>query len=252
MAGNRSALTSKTADTQGIADTPNAGEAQTTTPKRRPRRERSERRREVLDASARVFFSKGYDASSTQDIADAVGMLKGSLYYYVDSKEEFLYEIISEVHEGAIAAIAPVMDLESDTLDKLTAMIVRQVEYFAATHIYSTVFFREFRALSQEHRATIDAKGDVYRDIVSRLLRMGRSDGSMRSDLQPHTMSIAIVEMLNSIHRWFRPGGRVGSATLAHDLATLIVVGVASSGAIEARGGLDAFREHIRSVTADG
>ena len=222
------------------------------TTERRPRRERSERRREVLDKAALVFYSKGYDASSTQDIADAVGMLKGSLYYYVASKEEFLYEIISETHEGAISAIAPVMDLELDTLDKLSAMIIRQVEYFASKHIYSTVFFREFRALSQEHRETIDAKGDIYRDIVSRLLRAGRADGSIRSDIQPHTMSIAIVEMLNSIHRWFRPGGRVNAATLAHDLATMIVVGVASSDAIEAHGGLDAFRERIRTLTADG
>lgn len=226
--------------------------AQKPAPQRRPRRERTERRREVLDAAAFAFYSKGYDASSTQDIADAVGMLKGSLYYYVASKEEFLYEIISETHEGAIHAIAPVMNLKVDTLDKLTAMIIRQVEYFASNQVYSTIFFREFRALSTERRAAIDAKGDVYREIVSSLLHVGRSDGTIRKDIQPRTMSIAIVEMLNSIYRWFDPGGRLGAGTLAHELAMVIVVGVASSEAIEARGGLDAFREHIKTVTADG
>jgi AcrR family transcriptional regulator len=248
MATNRSPSPSRTPASKETARPRAAGKSV----ERRPRRERGERWREVLDAAASVFYSKGYDAASTQDIADEVGMLKGSLYYYVASKEEFLFEIISETHEGAITAIAPVMDLKVDTLTKLAAMIVRQVEYFGSKHIYSAVFFREFRALSDDHRAAIDAKGDIYRDIVSRLLRTGLSDESIRSDIRPQTMSMAIVEMLNSIHRWFRPGGRVSATTLAHDLATLMVVGVASSDAVQERGGLDAFREHIRTVTVDG
>src|SRR5260221_14701391 len=124
MATNPSASTSKSAVSKEAASRPRPSAGKGT--ERRPRRERSERRRQVLDAAALVFYSKGYDASSTQDIADEVGMLKGSLYYYVASKEEFLYDIISEIHEGAIRAIAPVMDLDLDTLDKLAAMIVRQ------------------------------------------------------------------------------------------------------------------------------
>jgi AcrR family transcriptional regulator len=240
------------APTSGKSSSAALGPADNAPTRRRPRRERTGRRREVLDAAAFAFYSKGYDASSTQDIADAVGMLKGSLYYYVASKEEFLYEIISETHEGAIRAIAPVMNLKGDTLDKLTALIIRQVEYFSAHNIYSTVFFREFRALSAEHRATIDAKGDIYRELVSSLLHAGRIEGSIREDIQPRTMSIAIVEMLNSVHRWYDPGGRVVPATLAHELAMVLVVGVASADAIAARGGLDAFREHIRTLTENG
>lgn len=229
-----------------------AKSADTGTIARRPRRERTGRRRQVLDAAALAFYTKGYDAASTQDIADEVGMLKGSLYYYVASKEEFLYEIISETHEGAIRAIAPVMNLRLDTLDKLTAMIVRQVEYFSANSIYSTIFFREFRALSEEHRATIDAKGDVYREIISSLLHAGRIDGTIREDIQPRVMSIAMVEMLNSIFRWYDPKGRVTPAAMAHELAMVLVVGVASAAAVAERGGLDAFREHIKTLTADG
>jgi AcrR family transcriptional regulator len=250
MATNRVAPPSRTPP--GVPAPGNSDKPEKAASQRRPRRERTDRRREVLDGAALAFYSKGYDAASTQDIADAVGMLKGSLYYYVASKEEFLFEIISETHEGAIQAIAPAMNLKADTLDKLTAMIIRQVEYFASNQVYSTVFFREFRALSAEYRSAIDAKGDVYREIISSLLHVGRTDGTIRSDIQPRVMSIAIVEMLNSIYRWFDPEGRVGATTLAHELAMIIVVGVASAEAIESRGGLEAFREHINTVTADG
>ena len=49
-----------------------------------------QRWREIVDAAAAVFQRKGYEAASTADVADAVGMLKGSLYYYINSKEELL------------------------------------------------------------------------------------------------------------------------------------------------------------------
>ena len=55
------------------------------------------RRAEVFDAAAQIFYEKGYEAASIQDIADQLGLLKGSLYYYISSKEDVLYEIIEEL-----------------------------------------------------------------------------------------------------------------------------------------------------------
>ena len=57
---------------------------------------------EVLEAAARVFHEKGYESTSIQDIADAVGILKGSLYYYITSKEDLLFEILQDVHEQGL------------------------------------------------------------------------------------------------------------------------------------------------------
>ena len=48
------------------------------------------------------FHEKGYEATSIQDIADAVGILKGSLYYYITSKEDLLFEILEDVHQQGI------------------------------------------------------------------------------------------------------------------------------------------------------
>ena len=65
---------------------------------RPPRR----RRQEILEAAAGVFHAKGYKATSIQDIADAVGILKGSLYYYITSKEDLLFEILEDVHQQGL------------------------------------------------------------------------------------------------------------------------------------------------------
>ena len=65
---------------------------------------RSPREQQILDAAAVVFYEKGYAAASIQDVADAVGILKGSLYYYIDSKEDLLFEILRDAHPRVDAA----------------------------------------------------------------------------------------------------------------------------------------------------
>src|ERR1700761_3203397 len=70
------------------------------------------RDREVLKAATTVFYRRGYADATVQDVADAVGMLKGSLYYYIKSKEELLYRLATEVHDGVDALMSEVMALE--------------------------------------------------------------------------------------------------------------------------------------------
>jgi TetR/AcrR family transcriptional regulator, cholesterol catabolism regulator len=217
-----------------------------TTPDAEPgRRGRERRRREILDAAAQVFFDRGYDASSTQEIADAVGILKGSLYYYVTSKEDFLYEIIRETHEGAVRAIEPVLTMETDALHRLANLIVRQIAFFTANRTKSVVFFREYRALSGNRRAEIEAEGDRYRAVVAKLLSEGQQDGTISADVDVRMTSVAMVEMLNSVHRWFRPNGRISATRLGQTMAATLCLGVASQAAIESHGGPDGLRRKI-------
>jgi len=60
---------------------------------------RGSRQAEVTQAAVEIFAQKGYRAASIQDVADKVGVLKGSLYYYIDSKEDLLWRIIEDVHK---------------------------------------------------------------------------------------------------------------------------------------------------------
>src|SRR5687767_4761450 len=60
---------------------------------RKPR-DREQRWDEIVEAAANVFYEKGYEGASLQDIASAVGLLKGSIYYYIDTKEDLLFELV--------------------------------------------------------------------------------------------------------------------------------------------------------------
>lgn len=72
------------------------------------------RDREVLDAAINIFWEKGYSGTSVQDVADALGMLKGSLYYYIDSKEDLLEMIFSDSHDEVQKITDEVLALDLD------------------------------------------------------------------------------------------------------------------------------------------
>ena len=109
---------------------------------------------QILDAAATIFAEKGYDATSIQDIAESVDILKGSLYYYVNSKEDLLYEVIEEVHEAGLAnmQVQQAADETTAPLDRLRRLVVEHVTYNAENVEKIAVFFHDFRSLTDERR----------------------------------------------------------------------------------------------------
>ena len=84
----------------------------TRTPKRRDR--------EVIDAAAKVFYRRGYADASVQDIADELGILKGSLYHYIDTKEDLLFRLLSETHDDVHAILDEVAEMpDLEPLERL-------------------------------------------------------------------------------------------------------------------------------------
>jgi AcrR family transcriptional regulator len=202
-----------------------------------------QRRREILDAAARVFYEKGYEAASTRDIAESVGLLKGSLYYYIESKEDFLYEIIKEQHDGALAALERVRNAEGNALVRMAALIDTHVEFFTSNLTASVIYFREFRSLSPERRASIGTAGDAYLEVVRELLRQGRREGTIDPRIDVRATSLGIVGMLNSLALWYSDTGRLSPRNIARQFASLVVAGLASEQAAE--DGIERLRSDV-------
>jgi TetR/AcrR family transcriptional regulator, cholesterol catabolism regulator len=99
-----------------------------------PRKPREERWSELLQVATQVFYEKGYDAASLQDIADRLGMLKGGLYYYITSKDDLLYTVISEVHRAGPANVESLAAAEGDAPRRLRGAII------GGEHAYRGVF----------------------------------------------------------------------------------------------------------------
>src|ERR1700687_405761 len=97
---------------------------------------------DIVRAAAEIFYRKGYDATTMQDIAEVVGMLKGSLYYYISAKEDLLYEIIDEVHEVWAKNLERNTVMQGDPLTRIWAFVHDNVIGNAMNLVNSAVFSR--------------------------------------------------------------------------------------------------------------
>ena len=189
--------------------------------------EHAGRRSEVLAAATRVFHEKGYEASSIQDVADELGILKGSLYYYIDSKEDLLFAIIEEVHRSTMQRLERWLVVDGDTLVKLRLFLRWQVLTYCRDVEKVGVFLHDFRSLSPENQAKILAERDRYDRVLRDLLRAGQDEGSVAQDLDPKLTAMAIFGMMNWISTWWQPDGPNTPEELADQLTDLALAGVA-------------------------
>src|SRR5919112_3179734 len=109
---------------------------------------RRNRHAEVIDAAVEIFYEKGYSAAAIQDVADAVGMLKGSLYYYIDTKEDLLFEICERVHAQSLGILDEVAALDLPPIERIRAYIYAHVKWYLENTKLVGVFFREWRYLT--------------------------------------------------------------------------------------------------------
>jgi TetR/AcrR family transcriptional regulator, cholesterol catabolism regulator len=186
-----------------------------------------DRREDIIEAAVVLFHEKGFANTSMQDIADAVGMLKGSLYHHITSKEELLYEI----HERFMNVILRQAEVRQ-SLPKLSSR--QQLESIIADLLaavrdyrpYVEVFFRERYAVRGPRWEAIHRKREAYEAMVRNLIREGQRDGSFRADLDSTVVTLGLFGMCNWSFQWLDPNGRLSAAEIAQTFATLFLDGL--------------------------
>jgi AcrR family transcriptional regulator len=186
-------------------------------------------RREILDAGARLFRERGYHATTMADIGAAVGVLGGSLYYHVESKEALLYEIMATATQGLLAALREVSQPPKPAAERLRAAIVNHLQFSTAPerNDYAAVFLNEIGNLRHRHMGrALTELVHHYEDSFAAILEDGIAAGEFRSDLDRRTTVFAILGMENWALRWLRPGGRLTVEEVGQRFADLILHGV--------------------------
>src|ERR1700759_4722157 len=116
----------------------------------------AKREKEILEAAVELFNEGGYANTSVEDVATAVGMLKGSLYHYIDSKEDLLYRIVEQVHESVQGIMTDVAEPEGLTpLERIGAYVEGQVIYNARNLPRISVYYQDRARLSPARLAEI-------------------------------------------------------------------------------------------------
>lgn len=195
-------------------------------PRARPDSSPPRRRDEVIDAAARIFHAKGYAAASIQDVADELGILKGSLYHYIDSKQDLLFAIIEDVHRRTMSELEQWLALEGGTLVRLRAFLNGQVLTYCRNVQRVGVFLQDLRSLSEEQQVRIHAERDRYDRVLRDLIRAGQDEGLIDPDVDPKLAAMAIFGMLNWISTWWRPDGPSTPEQVATEFTDLALAGL--------------------------
>lgn len=168
---------------------------------------RNTSREKLLRVSAALFMKKGYTATSIRDIAAALDLESASLYYYMKTKEELLYEISKDSLENLISATEGIPQLSVGPGAKLEQLIKTHVSTLLRDQDEHAVMLTEWKALSAKNRKRILALRDRYQDLVEAILSEGQQAGVLRADISAQLLRVALLSMLNWIMFWYKPEG---------------------------------------------
>jgi AcrR family transcriptional regulator len=183
----------------------------------------SARRAELTRAAARLFAQKGYHGTSVADLAEALGVQKGSLYTHIDSKADLLWEVAREGAEAFHAALDTLPE-DGPVLDRIRAALRAHLRVVAEQLDIATVFVREWRYLEGERREQFIAERRRYEERVRALFREGREVGELRADLDDGTAALLALSAANWAYTWLRPG--VDTDDLADRFTALLLDGM--------------------------
>ncbi|WP_420000242.1 TetR/AcrR family transcriptional regulator [Streptomyces boninensis] len=186
-----------------------------------------ERRAELLATAAEVFAAQGYNATTVRKIADAAGMLAGSLYYHFDSKESMIDEILStfldELWAGYDAVLASGLG-PRETIEGLVTESFKQIDrHRPAVAVYQ----KESRHLSVQPRFSY--LGDLQQRFEKAwlgTLERGVEEGVFRSDLDPRLTYRFVRDTVWVAANWYRPGGRHSPEEIARQYLSMVLDGI--------------------------
>lgn len=188
---------------------------------------RPARREELLQAAARVFSRRGFHGATVREIARRSGMLSGSLYAHIETKEDLLYEIVLRAARQFIASVRPVAMREGPAAERLREALRAHIRVVAGSIDEATVFLHEWKALSPDRREKVRELRDSYEGLWNRIIEDGLRSGEFRP-VDPKFARLLILSAANWAYHWFRPEGPLSADEVADRFADLVLDGLAA------------------------
>lgn len=187
------------------------------------------RREELLRLAARLFAEKGFTNTTVRDIADAAGILSGSLYHHFDSKESMVDEILRTFQDGLFAAYDDILGSGEDARTKLERAVRLS---FDAIHEHGdavAIFQNDAAHLGASERfAYLAERNAQSRQVWMTLLEEGVRTDVLRADLDLTLTYRFIRDTVWVAVRWYRPGGQHAHTEIADQYLTILLDGIAA------------------------
>jgi len=192
----------------------------------KPKKMSMSKEQEIIAVAARLFKEKGYRATTLEDIAVAVGMLKGSLYYYIRSKEELLYIVVREPVRQAYNKLEEIVNSDAPIKRKIAQAVANHMTLFHQHYPHMAVYLHDYHHLMQKLQKDSIETPKHYQRLWATLLQQGIDAGELRNDLDVKVTGYAILGMCNWVYRWYNPEGKLSAEAIAAIFSTLVLDGL--------------------------
>jgi AcrR family transcriptional regulator len=188
-----------------------------------------DRRGELLAIAAGLFAEKGFKNTTVRDIADAAGILSGSLYHHFDSKESMVDEILRSFQEELFGRYDAILAGDDDARSKLEQAVRVSFEAIDRHRHEVAIFQNEADFLGTFERFGYLAERNAQsRDVWMTLLREGVASGALRQDLDVELVYRFIRDTVWVAVRWYRPGGSLSHDAVADQYLTILLDGISA------------------------
>lgn len=167
----------------------------------------------VLQGAVRVFNERGYDGTSMEDLAHALGISKSAIYHHVVGKEELLRLATDRALDGLFAVLDEVSALDVPAFERLEELIQRSILLLVQELACVTLLLR-VRGNTPVERDAL-ARRRQFDSRVIGLVAEARDEGRLRPDVDPAGGARLLFGMINSVAEWYRPRAGVGAEELA-------------------------------------
>jgi AcrR family transcriptional regulator len=195
----------------------------------------------VMAAAVQLFAEYGYHAAPLRTIASIAGIQAASIYYYYESKQALLVEIMGTYMQRLNANLEKILRECDDPLQRLREAIANHIRLHTSHKAEFFIIDTEIRALEGENRAYILTLRDRYESLLQELLRDGMERGVFRQG-DVKVSSYAIIAMCTEVATWFKQGGRLTVQQVIDIYSQMITEGL-----LVARGMLQTLEESART-----
>ena len=186
--------------------------------------EKEQRRDKIRETAAKVFAEQGFERTTIRGIAKAGGISAASVYYYFDSKEELLYQILDETMSTGLKLIREIEKNELNRKEQLIE-ILHMHTMTAINFDKMKLLVHEQNCLTPDHGAEIKLKQKQYMSQLTSVFVALKNSNQMR-DLDPKVCAFAFFGMVSWAYRWFNPDGDMSTQELAENFTEIFTKGI--------------------------
>jgi TetR/AcrR family transcriptional regulator, cholesterol catabolism regulator len=173
-----------------------------------------DRREQIRALAAEMFFDQGYESTTMRQIAAALKIKPGSLYYHFPNKEQILHDLVVSTVRPLTDGAKQLASHETEHELKLAAVVVNHVVLHALRPKATTLGDTELRSLTGKRRAENIRVRDEYEAFVVEVLKKG-ARAKKFSLLDPKLTAYALIAQSSNVGIWFNPEGRLSLEQIA-------------------------------------